>query len=151
MNIHIYLNPWAKLIDFDWSVSFPNDVCVIISLLNQMLFVASMNVNSAPAITNWLQVLDQFQGRDGARESSGWKNSPHSIIYLSPSFIFLFQSISLFLCLTIRLFSPVARCITWPLTSPTMLHSTPAWPVPRLPWLPVVTANKRIPDKLCGY
>lgn len=46
-----YSNPWAKLIDFDWSVPFPNDVCVIGSLLNQMLFVASMNVNSDAAIT----------------------------------------------------------------------------------------------------
>lgn len=46
--------------------------------------------------------------------------------------------------------SSVARRITWPLTSPAALHSIPAWPVPRLPWLPVVIANKRISDKLCG-
>lgn len=46
--------------------------------------------------------------------------------------------------------SSVAHRITWPLTSPAALHSIPAWPVPRLPWLPVVTANKRISDKLCS-
>lgn len=48
-------------------------LCVIRSPLNQMLFVTSMNVSSDTAITEWLRVLDLFQGKEG--ESSGWKNS----------------------------------------------------------------------------
>lgn len=143
LNIQIYSNPTGKI----YVTFFKWCLCVIRSLLNQMLFVTSMNVSSDTPITEEFWIYSRAKR---VRAVAGkTPDSPHSIISLSLSCHFSLSKHPSF--------SPpnhpalflggTSHHITWPLTSPTALHSIP---VPRLPWLLVVIANKRISDKLCS-